>query len=252
MSSKGHYIAPVSESTKVVLASSAVAKVGTVSIPVARSPPRLLQSTVIRATEASKLTASHQLSQTAGSFNGSTAAEGINVQQQQTPTTSSSRIQSMASWGGGANTKSSSWNLVMAAADNGIGATNVLGGANGSSSGRSNTAGVNERLSHFQSDGNDYEVSNTHLLDSLCKVLRLGSPTYELVPSREGAEGIFSGRIMFSPPSTKSGGNGTALVLPEGVGEVHDVFTKKAAREKIAQSVLQYLKKNMLGSDGVM
>ena len=257
MSSNGFYIAPVSNSSKVE----------TVSITVAQSPPRLLQSTIISPAEASKPTASHQPSQSSTSFNGSIAAERVNIQQQQqqkqqqqqqqwpTPAAPSSRIQSMASWAGGANTKASSWNLAMAAADNGTSATNVLGGVNGSdgsTTGRSNTTGVSERLSHFRSDGNDYEVSNTHLLDSLCKVLKLGSPTYELVPNREGTEGIFSGHIVFTPPSAKGGGSGTAPVLPEGVGEVHDVFTKKAAREKIAQSVLQYLKKNMLGSDGVV
>lgn len=166
------------------------------------------------------------------------------------------RVQSMASYAGrgavagAANTRSSSWNLVMAAADNGITATNGRGtpGANGNSNGNGNGAG--RHSPPFRSDGNDYEVSNIQMLDSLCKVLKLGSPQYELVPSREGAEGIFNGHIVFQPPNAKGGGPGRVPVLPAGVGEVQNVFTKKAAREKIAQSVLHYLNQNMWSSVG--
>lgn len=231
------------------------------STPVNPSPPQppqqlplqqlplqqLQQQTVIQTTEESLITESHDLITVGDSQYGGGSIEAVIRQQQewQELADATPRVQSMASYSGGngggdgaANTRSGQWNLVMAAADNGTNATN----------GRSNTPSINERLSHFRSDGNDYEVSNIHTLDQLCRAMKLGSPTYELRPSRVGAEGIFDGRIVFTPPNVKGGGPKKVPNLPAGVGEVYDVFTKKAAREKIAQSVLQYLNQNMWGT----
>ncbi|KAL1899431.1 hypothetical protein Sste5346_002828 [Sporothrix stenoceras] len=278
MSADGEYIEPLSKSPakgianatkKIVVASKPVvnkpvasaAVVGkpvvnntVASIPVKQSLPRPLkqvppqQQTVIQTAEASLVTESHDLITVGDSQYGGGSIEAVIRQQQewQQLAEATPRVQSMASYaaGGGGNGgetntgRSGQWNLVMAAADNGTNATN----------GRGNPPSVNERPSHFRSHGNDYEVSNIHMLDQLCRAMKLGSPTYELRPSRVGAEGIFDGRIVFSPPNAKGGGPGKVPNLPAGVGEVYDVFTKKAAREKIAQSVLQYFNQDMRGT----
>lgn len=162
-------------------------------------------------------------------------------------TTTAPNVLSMASWraGTGAVAKRSSWKPVLSAADNGISTTNTLNGPNG----KGGNNGRSEKLSQFRGDGDEYEdVSNLQRLDALCKMLKIGSPSYELETRNDGTEGIFSGRIVF-PSSSSKGGSGIVPALPDGVGEVRDVYTKKAARERIAQSVLQYLLKNILGSD---
>ncbi|KIH92191.1 hypothetical protein SPBR_02852 [Sporothrix brasiliensis 5110] len=241
MSSDGFHIKHALKNTAAALASSASSTAVTTvrdNTPSARNPsqsrPRPLLAWPAEA--AARPATDRQASPSPGADpRDSVPAEGLDLRQQPNPATSSPTPQPMASWaGGGASVNAGSWNLVMAAADRGITATNVVGG-------RGNISSFSERPSHAWSDGNDYEVSSIQQLDSLCKALKLGSPTYNLVPSGEGAEGIFSGRIVFSPLSTKGGGTSVARTLPEGVGEVHNVFTKKAAREKMAQSVLRYL-----------
>ncbi|KJR87843.1 uncharacterized protein SPSK_07660 [Sporothrix schenckii 1099-18] len=184
----------------------------------------------------------HALKSTATALASSASSTAITTVRDNTPSArnpSQSRPRPLVAWPAEVSARpATEWRLgraeEQASPDQGITATNVVGS-------RGNMSSFSERPPHSWSDGNDLKVSSIQQLDSLCKALKLGSPTYNLVPSGEGAENIFSGRIVFSPLSTKGGGTSVGRTLPEGVGEVHDVFTKKAAREKMAQSVLRYL-----------
>ncbi|CAK7218632.1 hypothetical protein SBRCBS47491_003570 [Sporothrix bragantina] len=241
MSSNGDYIAPRAQSTTYPLAitRTAMAKTEmTSTIPVARSPPKLSGSHIVPTTKADMTSTINQSSSSPNSSGNVDIAmqdaEGPKGKPNVSPP--SSTVQSMASWEGKSYANSGTWTTVVAGADNGIRAINKVG----NSSGRTNSAG-----SHFRDDG-DYEGTKTQLLDSLCKMRKLGSPSYNLTPVSEDAQGVFNGHIVF--PSLGAKGSVIAPILPEGVGEVRGVFTKKAAKEKIAEGVLQYMMNNMLGS----
>ncbi|EPE10292.1 rrna-processing protein efg1 [Ophiostoma piceae UAMH 11346] len=93
--------------------------------------------------------------------------------------------------------------------------------------------------------GSYEETTNSHRLETLCRVLQVGLPEYEFSPSSIGVEGFINARITLVPSGGKNSST-TITTLPPGVGEVQDIFTRKAAREKAAQSVLDYLQKSIV------
>lgn len=147
-------------------------------------------------------------------------------------------VQSMAMWQGKSFANTGTWKTVVAGADNGVRAINNVGGRSPST--RSNTTSTPLQ------DARDYEcATKTQLLDSLCRKRKLGSPTYHLTPVGEDAQGVFNGHVEFSSPGASEGN--IALILPEGVGKVCKIYTKKAAKEKLAENVLQYISTSMQG-----
>ncbi|CAK7263820.1 hypothetical protein SEPCBS119000_000693 [Sporothrix epigloea] len=149
-------------------------------------------------------------------------------------------VQSMAMWQGKSYANTGSWTTVVDSADNGIRAINNVAS-------RSPTSIRNRTAISPLQDARDYEcATKTQLLDSLCRKRKLGSPSYHLTPVSEDAQGIFDGHVEFTTLGTSE--DSPALVLPEGVGKVCKIYTKKAAKEKLAESVLQYIASNMQGS----
>ncbi|CAK7202629.1 hypothetical protein SEUCBS139899_005354 [Sporothrix eucalyptigena] len=246
MSSDGQCIAPGTKSvTAVAFARTTVINADTThALPVARGPLSLMDSSAGPfASPSTKETSKPLVVEQSVPLSNSSSATPENTilrvqQENQAAPSPSPRVQSMATWKGKSYTSTDTWEPVMAAAESGVRAVNNVG----NSSGRSNAPG-----SHFQSDSRDYEgMTKVQLLDSLCKMLKLGSPSYMLTPVSEYTQGIFNGHIVFPPAGTK--GDGMVPVLPEGVGAVHNVFTKRAAKERIAESVLQYLEEKMSSS----
>ncbi|CAK7230263.1 hypothetical protein SCUCBS95973_007515 [Sporothrix curviconia] len=244
MSSSGDYIVPTAQNTtttSIAIPRMAVVNTGTAStVAVARGPPRLLASGINRITAAgtSPVISESSPAPTPTSNSSTNANIPVQSQQENLPASQPSfTTQSMASWEGRSYANTGTWKPVVAGADNGVRAINKVG----SSSVRASTASS----AHFR-DGSDYEgVTKTQLLDSLCRMRKLGSPSYKLTPVGDDAQGVFNGHIVFASLGTK--GASIPPVLPEGVGEVREVYTKKAAKEKIAESVLQYMMSSMLG-----
>ncbi|OAA58408.1 rRNA-processing protein efg1 [Niveomyces insectorum RCEF 264] len=98
-------------------------------------------------------------------------------------------------------------------------------------------------------DSDDEADSDVTKLASLCQMLRLGAPAYELWLSSADVNGFFDGRVQILNSTKGASGD---LVLPDGVGVVTNVYTRKATREKLAQSVLRCLEKRIMVFTGEM
>ncbi len=81
---------------------------------------------------------------------------------------------------------------------------------------------------------------DTQKLEAFCKIVELGIPQYDLRGGEAGSGGIFSGRIAIPGKGARSE---TVVDLPESVSVVENVYTRRAAREKLAQVTLQHLRR---------